>query len=104
MSNITETIMADWAAKVEAYPDKVKTINAIYRFDVKEGGSWVLNCKDKPGVTKSDAEAECIIKLSESTLAGINDKSINPQVAYMLGDVEIVGDTFLALKLTGLVF
>lgn len=104
MSNKTEQIMADWAAKVQGYPEKVKEIDAVYKFDIDGVGKWVLNCKDKPGVYKSDSEAECTIKLSEDTLVGLNEKKINAQVAYMMGQIEISGNTFLALKLTDLVF
>jgi len=49
--------------RISEDPEKAKSIGAVYKFNVTgdNGGTWVINLKDNPGVSEGDAPADCTI-------------------------------------------
>ena len=74
-----------------------------YRFDVRGAGSWRLELADgKVSVTESDADADCVVEISEDVLLGIVKGKQSPALAYMTGKIKVQGRTDLALGLRDL--
>lgn len=87
---------------LEAKADKVKTIQAIYEFNITdENQVYSLDfTKDSNFVTEgSTGNAKCTISIKGEDLAALVDKKLNPQMAFMTGKLKIKGDMGLALKL-----
>jgi putative sterol carrier protein len=69
--------------KLVEKPDLIKT-NAIFRFDVTDAGSWVIDLKNAPGGVHAAAEgeaADCVITVGKADWERVLD---NPGVAMQL--------------------
>lgn len=82
-------------------PDKAKSIGAVYKFNVTgdNGGTWVINLKDNPGVTEGDAPADCTITVGSQDFVDIVSGKLSAQMAFMQGKLKIAGNMGLAMKL-----
>lgn len=81
-------------------PAKLDGIDATYRFDVGEDGSWRVEIQDGAArVEESQADADCVVRASRETFEKIVRGKQNPATAVMLGKLKIEGDMTLALKL-----
>ncbi len=102
-----ESIFDKLASRVSERPELVDEVDAVYQFDVggEQGGSWVVDLKNAPGGIRAgaDADADCVITLSQDDLAGIMDGSVDPQTAFLMGRIKITGNFMLATKLGALV-
>jgi putative sterol carrier protein len=89
--------------RLQAKPDVVAKINAIYQFDITgpEGGSWAVDCTAPGGkVVPGKAEgARCTVAATDRDFLGICTGALSPQMAFMSGKLRIQGDMGLALKL-----
>ena len=91
--------------ELKADPAKFTSeVDGTYKFVLTgdEPGMWVVNCKDAPGVTEGDGEADCIMSLTSEDFIGINDGSLDGMQAFMLGRIQVEGDMGLAMKLQAL--
>jgi hypothetical protein len=90
-------------AKLQAKPDVVAKINAVYQFNVTgpEGGAWTVDCTAPGGkVTQGvDPGARCTVNITDRDLLGIITGKVNPQMAFLSGKLRIQGDMGLAMKL-----
>jgi len=90
-------------AKLQAKPDVVAKINAVYQFDVSGpgGGTWTVDCTAPGGrVTAGGApSAGCTVQVADTDLLGIIQGKVNPAMAFMTGKLRIQGDMGLAMKL-----
>ena len=82
---------------------KLASINSTYQFSLtgEGGGDWVIRLTDevqevKPGL---DESAACTIKMSAEDFMGLIAGTLNPQMAFMTGKLQVKGDMGLALKL-----
>lgn len=91
------------AQKLSANADKVKTIKAIYQFELMGDApsSWTIDLtKDKDFVSSgANAQANCTVTIKLQDLSDIIEKKLNPQMAFMTGKLKVKGDMGLALKL-----
>lgn len=89
------------AQKISADPAKAKSIGAVYKFVVTgdNGGTWVVNAKDNPGVTEGDSPADCTITVGADDFVNMSTGKANPQQLFMQGKVKLQGSMPLAMKL-----
>ena len=93
----------------EGLEDRIDSARAAgkevsYRFDVRGVGSWRLELADgKASISKSEAEADCIIETTEDVLLRIVSGAQSPALAYVTGKIRVQGRTDLALGLRELV-
>ena len=90
-------------AKLQAKPDVVSKINAIYQFVISGpgGGSWAVDCTQPGGKVQSGtaANARCTVAATDQNFLDIVNGRLNPQMAFMSGKLKIQGDMGLAMKL-----
>ena len=81
-------------------PETTRGKRASYRFDVEGAGSWHVDVDDGSlSIDESDADAECVIAMDESTFMRIVRGEQSPTSAYMTGKVKVKGDVGLAMRL-----
>ncbi|MDC0358464.1 SCP2 sterol-binding domain-containing protein [Oligoflexia bacterium] len=103
MDSPQEVIQA-WTAKLLANPEQAEKMNAVYKFVIEGegGGTWVLHCKNPVEVTASDGPADCTICVHAKYFVAIAKGELNPQVAFMGGQIRVSGDMSQALKLSSI--
>jgi len=89
------------AAGIQKNVEAAKQVDAVYKFVLTgdKGGSWIVNLKDKPGVTQGDGDAGCTITMEAADFLAMNNGELDPQAAFMAGKMVITGDMSLAFKL-----
>jgi hypothetical protein len=90
-------------AKLQAKPDVVQKINAVYQFNISGpgGGAWTVDCTHPGGQVASgtNASAKCTVAATDADFLSIVNGKLNPQMAFMSGKLKIQGDMGLAMKL-----
>lgn len=90
-------------ARLQAKPDVVAKINAVYQFNVSgpEGGAWTVDCTAPGGkvTAGTDPGAGCTVHVADTDFLGIVQGKVNPAMAFMTGKLRIQGDMGLAMKL-----
>jgi hypothetical protein len=90
-------------AKLQAKPDVVAKINAVYQFNISgaSGGSWSVDCTSPGGAISpgQSSVARCTVAMTEGDFLNLVNGKLNPQMAFMSGKLKIQGDMGLALKL-----
>ena len=90
-------------AKLQAKPDVVGKINAIYQFNIggPGGGTWSVDCTQPGGKVQpgTSANAKCTVAATDQNFLDIVNGKLNPQMAFMSGKLKIQGDMGLAMKL-----
>ena len=102
MTNFTQIdeVVAAWAAiLISAHSGQA----ASYRFSVDGagGGSWVLDLA-RSALERSDRPADCTIELSSATMLAIANQRLNPQRAYLEGNLRFSGNPELGFNLSAL--
>ena len=99
-----QELIDQWPPKLEAKKDQLAQVGAVYAFKVEGdgGGSWLLNLKDNPGVTKGEGAADCTIEMAASDFVDMMEGRSQPQQLFFVGKLKIDGDMGLAMKLQGL--
>jgi len=89
--------------KLQAHPDVVAKIAAVFQFNVSgpEGGSWFVDCAHPGGKVSAGTspEAKCTIAMKDGDLLAMVNGKLSPQMAFMTGKIKIQGDYGLAMKL-----
>lgn len=99
-----EKVFAEMANRVTL--DMAKKVGAVFRFDVTKGNtkkSWIVDLKKKGSVTQiahdDKAEADCTISMDDNDLVKMLTGKLDPQSAFMNGQLSLSGDMMLATKL-----
>lgn len=95
-------IFSKWAERAAVDPGRWQALESVYLWDIsgEDGGKWVVDCKDKPGVRKEDtAKPDCAIALSSSDFVSLASGELNPQKAFLMGRIKISGEFSHALRL-----
>lgn len=90
-------------AKLQAKPDVVSKIGAVYQFNISGpgGGSWSVDCTQPGGKIEAGSapNAKCTVAATDQAFLDIVNGKLNPQMAFMSGKLRIQGDMGLAMKL-----
>ena len=102
-SSVKDVFEQHIPAKLQAKPDVITKINAIYQFNISGpgGGSWTVDCTAPGGKIASGttANAKCTVAATDQDFLAIVNGKLNPQMAFMSGKLKIQGDMGLAMKL-----
>ncbi len=82
--------------------DKLASINSTYQFSLsgEGGGDWVIELTEAcQEVREGSEDAACTIAMSAEDFMGLIKGTLNPQMAFMTGKLQVKGDMGLALKL-----
>jgi putative sterol carrier protein len=91
------------AARTAGGSERTRGLTATYRFDVDGAGSWRVEVDDGAvSVGESDADADCVIAVSEDTLLGIVSGRQSATGALLMGRIRLEGDAALAMRLRDL--
>ena len=104
VSSVKDVFEKHIPAKLQAKPDVVGKINAIYQFNIAGpgGGTWSVDCTQPGGQGRSPARrpnAKCTVAATDQNFLDIVNGKLNPQMAFMSGKLKIQGDMGLAMKL-----
>ena len=98
-----EAVMEKIQRKIEANPDLVDKVKAVFQFDITGdgGGRWWVDLLNKPGaVGKGEKkEATCVITMDAGDFVGMASKTVNPVKLFMTGKLKIGGDAAAAMKI-----
>lgn len=79
---------------------RVTDLNKKVKFDLTDEGIIHIDATiNPPSVTNDDLDADVTFVLSMENFEGLVSGSLNPQMAFMMGQLKIEGDMGLALKL-----
>ena len=103
VSSVQEIFEKHIPAKLQAKPDVVQKINAIYQFNISGpgGGSWSVDCTKPGGAVQAGTapNPKCTVVATDADFLNIVNGKLNPQMAFMSGKLRIQGDMGLAMKL-----
>jgi putative sterol carrier protein len=93
----------DLAARTAGGSERTRGLRATYRFDVDGAGSWLVAVDDGTvSVSEGDADADCVIAVSEDMLLRIVRGQQNAMGAFLMGKIRVEGDAGLAMRLRDL--
>jgi hypothetical protein len=103
VSSVKEVFEQRIPAKLQAKPDVVAKINAVYQFVISGpgGGSWSVDCTQPGGKVQAGSapNAKCTVSATDQSFLDIVNGKLNAQMAFMSGKLKIQGDMGLAMKL-----
>ncbi len=103
VSTVKDVFEKHIPARLQAKPDVVSKINAIYQFNIggPDGGSWAVDCTQPGGKVQpgSVTNARCTVAATDQHFLDIVNGRLNAQMAFMTGKLKIQGDMGLAMKL-----
>ncbi len=103
VSSVKDAFERHIPAKLQAKPDVVSKINAIYQFNIggPGGGSWAVDCTHPGGKVQAGSapNARCTVAATDQHFLDIVNGRLDAQMAFMSGKLKIQGDMGLALKL-----
>ena len=83
--------------------ERAADLGAKFQFNIdgEGGGSWIVDLTaESDWVSEGEAaDADCTLAMKESDFLGILDRSVNPQMAFMMGKIRVAGNLALSLKL-----
>jgi putative sterol carrier protein len=87
--------------KIQENKEQAAVLDTVYKFVLSgdDGGTFVINLADNPGVTEGDGAANCTIKMAAKDFAKMVAKRSDPRSFFFLGKLRVEGDMGLALKL-----
>lgn len=103
VSTVKEVFEHHIPTKLQAKPDVVTRIAAVYQFNISGpgGGTWGVDCTAPGGkvVEGAPSSPKCTVAATEQDFLNIVNGKLNPQMAFMSGKLKIQGDMGLAMKL-----
>ena len=98
-----EAVMEKIQKKIEANPDLVDKVKAVFQFDITGdgGGQWWVDLQNKPGAMGKGEkkEATCFSTMDAGDFVGMASKTVNPVKLFMTGKLKIGGDAAAAMKI-----
>ena len=89
--------------QIRAQLPQLATLGYKVKFAINDTGVVFVDATAAPPtLSNEDAEADCIIRLSEDRLAQLIDGRLSPTLAYTLGQIKVEGSLGVAMKLASL--
>jgi len=102
----SQAVFDQMTKTIAANPSLVKTIDAVYQFDITHGPngqaqSWAVDLKSGNGSVKSGTapSADLTITISDEDFVGLMSGQLSSQSLYMKGKLKVKGKMALASKL-----
>eukprot|EP00002_Diphylleia_rotans_P015654 TRINITY_DN302_c0_g1_i1.p2 TRINITY_DN302_c0_g1~~TRINITY_DN302_c0_g1_i1.p2 ORF type:complete len:259 (-),score=84.00 TRINITY_DN302_c0_g1_i1:218-994(-) len=96
-------LFEEMSAGIAADPSVAKKVNGVIQFDISAGDkkqSWTVDLKNKAVVKAGAAEkADLTIIITDENFVALANGKLNPQTAFMKGQIKIKGNMGLAQKL-----
>ncbi len=84
---------------------RLRGINGRCKFDVSDGGTWMLTLRESEGVAEAlDGDADCTVRISAADLLDLVNCRLNAIAAFDQGKIHVMGDYDLANKVGRLLF
>ena len=103
MANNPAEYFAEKGEQLKSDPGELASINSVYQFNLSgdDGGEWVIELTEaNTGVREGTVDdAACVITMTDADFMSMIGGSLNPQMAFMTGKLQVQGDMALALKL-----
>jgi hypothetical protein len=103
VSSVKDVFERHIPARLQAKPDVVAKIGAVYQFNIAGpgGGAWSVDCTRPGGSVQAGSapEAKCTVAATDQDFLAIVNGKLNAQMAFMSGKLKIQGDMGLAMKL-----
>lgn len=78
-------------------------LNARVKFAVEPAGHFVVDAtQTPPHLIEADEDADCTIRINEDNFHKLIGGSLNPTLAYTLGQLKVEGSLGVAMKLATL--
>ena len=89
------------AQGIEKKPEKVKEVDAVYLFRIsgKEGGIFHVDLKNRPGVSREEKEADCVLDISDRDFLKLFKGTLQGHKALLTGKLKVKGSIELVAKL-----
>lgn len=92
--------LAEHTEMIKSKTAKAGDLNKKVKFVLTDEGIIHIDATQDPiAVTNDDLDADVTFTLSMDNFEGLVEGSLNPQMAFMMGQLKIDGDMGLALKL-----
>lgn len=87
--------------KIAENKEKASEAGAVYKLVLHgdDGGTFLVNLADDPGLMESDGEAHCTIKMGVSDFLEMVEGRTDSRLLFFMGKLRVEGDMGLALKL-----
>lgn len=73
-------------------PNLVNEVKAVFRFDVKDAGSWIIDLKSPPGAVRAvegePPPADCVITVGKADWEQVLDKPSYAMQLFMTGKLK----------------
>lgn len=91
------------AGHIEQRLPDLAPLNARVKFVVEPAGTVVVDATEAPPrLIRADEEADCTIRVAEDNFHKLIDGSLDPTLAYTLGQIRVEGSLGVAMKLANL--
>ena len=97
-----QEIFAKVQKGIEAKPEKVKEIGAVFLFKITgpQGGVYHLDLMDSPGVTFDEKDAQCTFEVRDRDFIKLYKGVLPGYKAALSGKLKISGNLLLATRLS----
>jgi sterol carrier protein 2 len=97
-------IIEQAAQRIAQDTDRVRQIGAVFRFvvDGNDGGNWLVDLKDEPGIRETGGDSDCVVALSADDFVALFDGRVSAQELFFTGRLRVTGDMGCAVKLDSL--
>lgn len=88
-------------AKIDDDRAQAGTLNAVYKFVLEgdDGGTFLVNMMDDPGITETDGDAQCVIKMNAADFIELVESRADARQYLFMGKLRIDGNVGMAIKL-----
>ena len=89
--------------RLREFLPRLAGLGSVIAFDLGESGQWVVDARGASAkLAGADAEPDCTIGATGSTMLKLLDGSLDPMLAYTLGKLKVRGSMGVAMKLASI--